>query len=49
MKSQTGANYIRRQKQANQDQEEVCTYHIKRESKLTKLPSGAVRRKRNER
>lgn len=48
MKNQTGARYIKRQKQELRDKEIVITNHVKHESELTRLPSGAVRRKRNE-
>ena len=44
MKKQTGARYVKRQKAANRVKEEVCTSHHRTESKLTRLPSGAVKR-----
>ena len=46
MAKQTGARYIKRQRQEIRDKEEVCTQHIKRESELERLPSGAVKRKK---
>ncbi len=45
MRSQTGARFIKRQRAANRDTKTVCTQHVKRESKLTLLPNGAVSRK----
>lgn len=47
MKNQTGARYIKRQKENNREKETVCTQHHMTESKLTRLPSGAVKRERS--
>jgi len=47
MKSQTGARYVRKQKQELREKETVCICHVKRESELTRIKPGVVRRKRN--
>jgi hypothetical protein len=44
MKNQTGARYIKREREANRDKEEVCTYHIKRESNLIRISKNVVKR-----
>lgn len=46
MKNQTGARYIKRHRQELVEKEVVCTNHVKYESKLTRLPSGAVKREK---
>ena len=43
---QTGARYVKQQRQELVEKEVVILNHVKRESELERLPSGAVRRKR---
>lgn len=47
MKNQVGARYLARKNQELREKETVCIYHVKRESELVRLKSGAVRRKSN--
>jgi hypothetical protein len=44
MKNQTGARYIKREREALRDKEEVCTYHVKRESDLIRISKNVVKR-----
>lgn len=44
MKKQIGAIYLKQQRAKSLPTEVVCIQHIKRESKLKRLPSGAVKR-----
>lgn len=44
MKTQIGARFLARERKNNVTKETVCTQHVKRESKLERLSSGAVRR-----
>ena len=46
MKNQTGARYIKRQREENREKEIVCTQHVKRESELVRISNNVVRRKR---
>lgn len=46
MKNQTGARFIKRQRELLRDKEVVCTCHVKRESELVRLPNGNVKRRR---
>lgn len=41
---QTGAKYLKRQREALRDKPVVCTYHIKRESKLIRVSKDVVKR-----
>lgn len=47
MRVSCGAQYIRWQRELAREKETVITNHVKRESELVQLKSGAVRRKRN--
>ena len=44
MKNQTGARHLKRLRQELVEKETVCTQHHMTESKLKRLPSGAVKR-----
>lgn len=44
MKNQTGARYIKRQRASLRADKVICTNHVKTESNLERLPSGAVKR-----
>ncbi len=47
MKSQTGARFVARKNREVKEPSEVIVCHVKRESKLVRLASGAVRRERH--
>jgi hypothetical protein len=47
MKNQVGARFMARKNREQVKPEAVITNHIKRESELIRLESGAVRRKSN--
>ena len=48
MKNQTGARYIKREREALREKEEVCTYHVKRESDLIRISKDVVKRRRDD-
>ena len=45
MKNQTGARYLARKKREKVNREDICVNHVKRESELIRLKTGAVKRK----
>ena len=47
MKNQVGARYLARERAKLAKDDVVCTSHVKRESDLTRVKPGVVRRKRD--
>jgi len=46
MTKQTGARYIKRQRENNREKETVITHSVKYESELVRISKNVVRRKR---